>query len=355
MKNNLLLNARRFKKSKLSLSYMARRTFSSERHRQAVSETLKTHCHACWRGNRLAKGARSMSDTANTALFWGQDRPKNAISKPDFWKRFYLSPEMLRAKDELSSSRVLIIGSGGLGSEIALKLAGSYIPRLALVDRDTVGLHNIPHSSIFTLDDVGRLKVEVVADFLRKKFPDVWVVPVGSFIQEYKDFPFESFDLIICAPDNNPTRWYVNRIAVDRGVPALFLGVSGKGQEWSGYVSPYVPGKSACFLCLTKAGEKVSESIYQPHEATGDLEADRRVCGGENIPSPMLAPVVGALASVASALAVQMLSDIGWPPNYVSVDIKTMAIRVVPIKPVATCSVCGKTQDYPRPRLALGI
>src|SRR6266571_1358452 len=141
-----------------------------------------------------------MSDTANTALFWCQDRPKNAISQPDFWKRFYLSPEMLRAKDKLSSSRVLIIGSGGLGSEIALKLAGSNIPRLALVDRDTVGPHNIPHSCLFTLEDVGRLKVEVVADFLRKKFPDVWVVPVGSFIQEHKDFPFNDFDLIICAP-----------------------------------------------------------------------------------------------------------------------------------------------------------
>lgn len=261
--------------------------------------------------------------------------------------RLFLAPDLSSAKQKLQSSCILLIGSGGLGSEIALKLAGSSIKYITIVDADKVSASNVAHSPIFTPQSVGCHKVYAVATKLRFKHPGIEITPIPKFIQQCENFPFADFDLIICAPDNNQVRWYVNKVAVDNKIPTLFLGVSGANQEWSGYVQAYLPGETACFLCISKQGSPVDGSFYEEVGASGDVDADRQRCGGENVAAPMLAPVVGTIATLASSMAIQIVGGINTPPAYVYLDLKSYHLQSRRINPVPTCSVCGSVADYP--------
>ncbi len=194
---------------------------------------------------------------------------------------------------------------------------------------------------------VGIHKVHAVATRLHRKHPEMGVSAIPKFIQQCADFPFSDFDLIICAPDNNQVRWFINKMAVDNKLPALFLGVSGPNQQWSGYVQLYVPGETACFLCISKQGSQIDERVYEEVGQTGDVEADRQRCGGENVAVPMLASVVSIVASLASNMAVQVVGSINMPPAYVYIDLKNYHLQARHVKPVPGCSVCGEVADYP--------
>jgi molybdopterin/thiamine biosynthesis adenylyltransferase len=261
--------------------------------------------------------------------------------------RLFLAPDLRAAKQTLQRARILLIGSGGLGSEIALKLAGSSIGHVTIVDADRVSPHNIPHSPLFTPGSVGSFKVHAVSSSLRWKHPEMGITAIPKFIQQCENFPFADYDLIICAPDNNAVRWYINKQAVDYKVPALFLGVSGPNQQWSGYVQLYLPGLTACFLCISKQGSVIADSFYEEAGSTGDIDADRQRCGGENVAAPMLAPVVGTIATLASSMAVQIVGNINTPPSYVYIDLKSFHLQARQINAMPSCSVCGKVVDYP--------
>ena len=115
---------------------------------------------------------------------------------------------------------------------------------------------NIPHSTLFLPKHVGMNKVDVVHDFLIEKFPDITVSTEPKFIQQCAVEIFDQHNVIVCAPDNEQTRRWVNFYAVKYRKPTLFVGVSGTKQaEWTGYTLLYRPSESACFVCLASGGE----------------------------------------------------------------------------------------------------
>ena len=71
---------------------------------------------------------------------------------------------------------VLIVGTGGLGSPVALYLAAAGVGTIGLLDADTVSLSNLQRQVIHTTADIGRLKVESAAEKLRAINPHINVV-----------------------------------------------------------------------------------------------------------------------------------------------------------------------------------
>jgi molybdopterin/thiamine biosynthesis adenylyltransferase len=289
----------------------------------------------------------------------------------DLWARLDLSSEIADARVQLERSRVLLIGCGALGSEIALKLAGCAVKQLTLVDGDTVSLANIPHSSIFLPRHVGAKKVHVVSEFLTKKFPDCQVVAIPLFIQQYKEIDlYTSHDIIVCAPDNNQTRLWINHYAVAYQKPTLFLGVSGPRDAWGGYTFFYTPGASPCFLCLSSGGEADGLLSYDHEPDTLDMETARRKCGGENVAVPMLAPVVGMVANYAALQVVKYLIGAGPLPVHSAFYLKQPKVYITPgdwggsvgidlylqtlqLKPSPGCAVCNVLEEYDLPQSSL--
>ena len=61
---------------------------------------------------------------------------------------------------KIQNARVLIVGIGGLGSPIALYLAGAGVGTIGLIDEDTVNLSNLQRQVLYIEDEIGQSKVK---------------------------------------------------------------------------------------------------------------------------------------------------------------------------------------------------
>ncbi len=268
------------------------------------------------------------------------------MNEATLWNRLYLSADMQAARETLQKSRLLLIGAGGLGSEIALKLAGCHIGSLTQIDRDTVSVENIPHSSIFLPEHVGQKKVTVVSTFLTAKFTRMTVTPMATVIQQCDPTLVAEYDFIVCAPDNDLARLYTNKLAVAHHKPALFVGLGGPRAEWTGYLFLYTPGRSGCFACFFSTG---SEGLVPPLSSeTERSEEDQQRCQPEEVAVPVLAPVASHVASFAAAVVLKSLLGM-VSPTYTYLDLKQPRLHTMPVKQHPSCFVCGNPQEYELP------
>jgi len=152
---------------------------------------------------------------------------------------------------KLKEASIFIAGAGGLGSPAAIYLAAAGVGRLRIVDRDKVDLTNLNRQILHWDKDVGRVKVESAADKLRMLNQDVRIESIEATINEENAFDLvEDCDLIVDALDNFPTRYLLNKVALEKKIPFVHGGVFG----FEGRAMTVVPGKSACFRCLYKKG-----------------------------------------------------------------------------------------------------
>src|SRR5690606_22106105 len=118
-------------------------------------------------------------------------------------------------QERLKAASVLIVGLGGLGAPLGLYLAAAGVGRIGLLDADSIEESNLQRQVIFETPDVGRPKVEVVAERLRALNPHV----------EFDLFParltsdnalevFGPYDVIADGTDNFATRYLINGACV---------------------------------------------------------------------------------------------------------------------------------------------
>src|ERR1700758_3055123 len=92
------------------------------------------------------------------------------------YSRHLIMPEVtLEGQKRIKAASVLCIGSGGLGSPIALYLAAAGIGRLGLVDYDVVDFSNLQRQILHGTDDVGRKKLNSAKDRIKAVNPNVKV------------------------------------------------------------------------------------------------------------------------------------------------------------------------------------
>lgn len=154
-------------------------------------------------------------------------------------------------QEKLKEASVFIAGAGGLGSPAAIYLAAAGVGCLRIVDRDKVDLTNLNRQILHWDKDIGRVKVESAADKLRMLNQDVRIESIEATISDENVFDLvEDCDLIVDALDNFPTRYLLNKVALEKKIPFIHGGVYG----FEGRAMTVVPGKSACFRCLYKKG-----------------------------------------------------------------------------------------------------
>lgn len=126
--------------------------------------------------------------------------------------------------DILSNKRVMIIGLGSFGSQIAVELAKAGVGEFALFDFDRVELHNLARHTC-TIKDLGRLKTDAIKDAVmgKNKLAKVDLFPIN--ITDHKDLMDEQVakaDLIICTTDNNASRFSLTAFLLKHKKVALF-------------------------------------------------------------------------------------------------------------------------------------
>lgn len=164
------------------------------------------------------------------------------------------------AQRRLRAARVLLIGAGGLGSAIAPILAGAGIGTIALADDDTVELSNLHRQLSHGVGDLGRRKVDSLADTVAATDPEVVVVrhPQRITAANLGDI-IAGYDLVVDGSDNFATRYLANDAAELAGIPLVWgaiLRFQGQvGVAWRGHgptfrdLFPTSPGEDEVLSC----------------------------------------------------------------------------------------------------------
>ncbi len=147
----------------------------------------------------------------------------------------------------LKAARVLLVGTGGLGSPLGLYLAAAGVGTLGLVDFDVVDASNLQRQIIHGTRDVGRPKIASARDRLIDVNPHVQVI--GHETRLTSDNALDlvrEYDIVVDGTDNFPTRYLVNDACVLAGKPNVY----GSIFRFEGQASVFgVPGQP-CYRCL---------------------------------------------------------------------------------------------------------
>jgi adenylyltransferase/sulfurtransferase len=148
---------------------------------------------------------------------------------------------------KLKRARVVIAGAGGLGSPIAFYLTAAGIGMVRVIDRDQVALSNLNRQILHCEEDVGRKKVDSARTKLRNLNSAVEIEAVAETITEGNvSHLVGGCDGIVDAMDNLPTRYLLNRCAIEQNIPFFHGAVNGFG----GRVMTIIPGETACLRCM---------------------------------------------------------------------------------------------------------
>jgi adenylyltransferase/sulfurtransferase len=150
-------------------------------------------------------------------------------------------------QEKLKKARVFIAGAGGLGSPVSIYLAIAGIGTIRLADHDTVELSNLNRQILHGNGDVGKKKTDSAAQKLRSLNKEVAVEAIAEVITgESVSRLVDGCDLIVDATDNLPTRYVLNRAAIEKNIPFFHGAVYG----FEGRAMTVLPGRTACLWCI---------------------------------------------------------------------------------------------------------
>ncbi|WP_193184758.1 HesA/MoeB/ThiF family protein [Nisaea sediminum] len=155
-------------------------------------------------------------------------------------------------QEKLLSSKVLVIGAGGLGSPLLLYLAAAGVGTLGIVDDDVVDLSNLQRQIAHASDAVGVSKVESAAASVARINPGIRVETHAERLTAANASRlFRDYDLIADGSDNFATRYLANDAAYFAGKPL----VSGSLLRFEGQLATFRGGVKGhegepCYRCL---------------------------------------------------------------------------------------------------------
>lgn len=242
------------------------------------------------------------------------------------YSRHLLMPEVgLQGQIKLKNSSVLVIGTGGLGSPVALYLAAAGIGRIGLVDYDIVDSSNLQRQVIHGTSTVGKLKVESAKERLQDLNPDIQVdIYNEPYTSENAMRIAKDYDLIIDGTDNFPTRYLTNDVCVMLGKPNIY----GSIFRFDGQVSVFHAEKGPCYRCLFP--EPPPPGLV-PSCAEGGV----------------LGILPGTVGTLQATEALKVLLGIGEPliGKLLLYNALDMSFDFVQLKKNPKCRVCGPNAD----------
>jgi adenylyltransferase/sulfurtransferase len=150
-------------------------------------------------------------------------------------------------QEKLKKAKVFIAGAGGLGSPISIYLVAAGVGTVRIVDHDKVELSNLNRQVLHWEEDIGKRKIDAALDKLKRLNQGVKVDTIEETITEANVCSLVTdFDLIVDAMDNLPTRYALNKAAVEKNIPFFHGAVYG----FEGRVMTIIPGQTACLMCI---------------------------------------------------------------------------------------------------------
>ena len=164
------------------------------------------------------------------------------------YSRHLILPEVgTEGQQRLKAAKVLCVGTGGLGSPLALYLAAAGIGTLGLIDFDVVDASNLQRQIIHSTKDIGRKKIDSAQEKLNALNPALDVVKHDTMLTSANALEiFAQYDIIADGTDNFQTRYLVNDACVLLNKPNAY----GSIFRFEGQASVFATEEGPCYRCL---------------------------------------------------------------------------------------------------------
>ncbi len=219
-------------------------------------------------------------------------------------------------QEKLKKAKVIIAGSGGLGSPAAIYLVAAGVGTVRLIDRDKVELSNLNRQILHWDKDIGHDKTDSAAEKLRQLNPMVRIEVLRETITEANVSQLlTGFDVVVDAMDNLLTRYLLNRAAIESGIPFVHGAVYGL----EGRAMTVLPEKTACLRCVYRG--------LAPQEKL-----------------PVLGVTPGIIACIQATEVIKYIVGIGklLTNRLLIYDGLAMKFRELAVKRDPNCEVCGQ-------------
>lgn len=250
--------------------------------------------------------------------------PALTESQRDRYSRHLLLPEVgEKGQAKLLSSKVLLLGAGGLGSPAGLYLAAAGVGTIGLVDADVVDASNLQRQILHATSRLGMAKVDSAEQAIRDLNPDVKVVKYQERVNsENVDRIFKGWDVIIDGCDNFPTRYLVNDASLFHKIPV----VHGSIFRFDGQVTTFMPYEGPCYRCL------------YPEPPPAHLAPSCAEAG-------VLGILPGLVGTLQATEAVKLLLGKGntLVGRLLQYDSMNMSFRTFKLRRNKACPICGES------------
>ena len=242
------------------------------------------------------------------------------------YSRHLLIPDIgLAGQQKLKAASVLIVGTGGLGSPVALYLAAAGVGQIGLVDYDVVDFSNLQRQVIHGESRLGDLKVESARDRLMDINPDIQIDIYNELLNSQNALEIaEPYQIIIDGTDNFPTRYLVNDLCVLTEKPNVY----GSIFRFDGQASVFYANEGPCYRCLFP--EPPPPGLV-PSCAEGGV----------------LGVLPGTIGSIQATETLKLILGIGDPliGRLLLYDALDLSFQTVVLKKNPDCKVCGKDPE----------
>ena len=245
-----------------------------------------------------------------------------------FDRQVRFAPLGAAGQARLAEARAVVVGCGALGGFTCQALHRAGIGELVLVDRDVVDVTNLPRQVLFDERhaEAATPKVEAAAEVLARGGGPTRVTPRAAHLDADNVAELcDGADVVVDGTDNLPTRYLLNDFCVEEGRPWVYGGVVGAG----GIVLAVQPGRGPCLRC-----------VFPEPPPAGTLPT----CDTAGV----IAPAVGAVASLQAGLALRVLVDPdGLEPGLVELDAWNGDARRIAVPRGEDCPCCvGGARDF---------
>jgi molybdopterin-synthase adenylyltransferase len=184
----------------------------------------------------------------------------NKILIKRFSRQIILKDIGILGQKKILSSKVLIVGAGGLGSPVAEFLARAGVGLIGIVDDDKVSLSNLHRQSLYNTSDIGKFKVKIAKNKIKKINPNTNVkthkirlndINIKKIINDY--------DLIVDGSDNFTTKYLLN----DFCLKFKKILITGAISKFDGHIFTFdfKDKKIPCLRCFFQEN-KITEDLY---------------------------------------------------------------------------------------------
>ncbi len=282
----------------------------------------------------------------------GKDRGEEGFIAKPLWYDRQIRVWGEEGQKNLQLVRVAIVGLGGLGVLVALYLSRIGVKRFFLIDGDKVEPSNLSRLIGFFPEDVGRYKVEVIAENIKRLIPDAEIESISEYFgREHFVILKDKVDFLIGTVDREGARLLMNEFSVRYLVPYIDVGSgihldSAKKvvHEMGAQIRVVNPGSTPCLSCYKEGIDPVEASLdLSPFK---DIEVRRAlgyVEGTSLSPEPSVIPLNGTIASMATAIFSNIVTGFSRKfPQYLVFDALNYEIKTFSnLQPEENCSVCG--------------